>query len=108
MIQTRQPDHPVVRAALRADPSIVADIEDERRRELGLPPYSAQAKVSGPGAGAFVESLREAAREEVSIRGPLDGQFLLRAPTHEPLLDLLARTPRPAERLRVEVDPLRV
>ena len=108
VVQTRQPDHPVVRAAVRADPSIVADSEDERRRELGLPPYSAQAKVSGPGAGAFIESLREAAREAVSIRGPLDGQFLLRAPTHEPLLDLLARTPRPAERLRIEVDPLRI
>ena len=108
VIQTRQPDHPVVRAAVLADPSIVTDIERERRRELGLPPYSAQAKVSGPGAGAFVEALREAAREAVSIRGPLDGQFLLRSPTHEPLLDLLARTPRPAERLRVEVDPLRV
>lgn len=108
VVQTRQPDHPVVRAAVRADPSIVADIEDERRRELGLPPYSAQAKVSGPGAQVFIEVLRAEAGTAVSIRGPLDGQFLLRAPTHEPLLDLLARTPRPAERLRVEVDPLRV
>ncbi len=108
VVQTRQPDHPVVRAAVLADPSIVADVERQRRRELGLPPYSAQAKISGPGAGAFIESLREAAETAVSIRGPLDGQFLLRAATHEPLLDLLAGTPRPADRLRVEVDPLRV
>ncbi len=108
VIQTRQPDHPVVQAAVLGDPSIVAGVERQRRQELGLPPYSAQAKVSGPGAGAFIEAFREAAGEAVSIRGPLDGQFLLRAPTHEPLLDLLARTPRSAERLRIEVDPLRV
>lgn len=108
VIQTRQPDHPVVRAAVLADPSIVAGVERQRRQELGLPPNSAQAKISGPGAGAFIEALREAAGETVSIRGPLDGQFLLRAPTHDPLLDVLARTSRPAERLRVEVDPLRV
>jgi len=108
VIQTRQPDHPVVRAAVLADPSIMADIERPRRQELGLPPYGAQAKVSGPGSESFVSALREGAGSTVSIRGPRDGQFLLRAPSHDPLLDLLARTPRPAERLRVEVDPLRV
>ena len=108
VVQTRQPDHPVVRAAVLADPSIVADIERPRRQELGLPPFGAQAVVSGPGAQAFIESSRESAGTAVSIRGPLDGRFLLRAPSHDPLLDLLARTPRPAERLRVEVDPLRV
>ena len=113
--QTRQPHHPVVQAAVMADPSIVATVERDRRRELGLPPYGAQAKVSGPGAQAFTEALQEAAgtggaepRTAVSVRGPLDGQFLLRAWSHEPLLDLLARTPRPSERLRLEVDPLRV
>ncbi len=115
VVQTRQPDHPVVQAAVRADPSIVAVIEQDRRRELGLPPYGAQAKVSGPGAAAFIGALREAAGiagaepgTEVGVRGPRDGEFLLRARSREPLLDLLARTPRPAERLRLEVDPLRV
>ena len=108
VVQTRQPDHPVIRAAVRADPSIVATVEQERRRTLGVAPYGAQAKVSGPGAEAFITALQGAAGTAVSIRGPLDGQFLLRAPSHEPLLDLLAHTPRPAERLRVEVDPLRV
>ena len=108
VVQTRQPDHPVVRAAVLADPSIVADIERPRRQELGLPPYGAQAKVSGPGAEAFIEAFREAAGAAVGVRGPLDGQYLLRCSSHEPLLDLLAGTSRPAERLRVEVDPLRV
>ena len=113
-VQTRQPDHPVVQAALRADPSIVSAAEQDRRRALGLPPYGAQATVSGPGAEAFIAALREAgdAAEAgpggaVSVRGPLNGQFLLRAESHGPLLDLLARTPRPVQRLRLEVDPLR-
>ncbi|MYB27566.1 MAG: hypothetical protein F4X38_00355 [Acidimicrobiaceae bacterium] len=108
VVQTRQPDHPVVRAAVLADPSIAAAAESGRRRELGLPPYGAQAKVSGPGAEAFIAALKEVGDTAVSIRGPRDDQYLLRAPTHEPLLDLLAATPRPPERLRVEVDPLRV
>ena len=108
VVQTRQPDHPVVEAAVRADPSIAATVERERRRELDLPPYGAQAKVSGAGAETFIAALRTAANTAVGIHGPLDGQYLLRAPSHEPLLDLLARIPRPAERLRVEVDPLRV
>lgn len=108
LVQTRQPDHPVVQAAVRADPSIVATVERDRRRALGLPPYGAQAKVSGAGAEAFITALKKVGDTAASIHGPLDGQYLLRAPTHEPLLDLLAATPRPPERLRVEVDPLRV
>ena len=108
LVQTRQPDHPVVQAAVRADPSIVSTAERDRRRALGLPPYGAQAKISGPGAPAFIEALQAAADPAVSIRGPASGGFLLRAPSHQPLLDLLARAPRPGERLRVEVDPLRV
>ena len=114
LVQTRQPDHPVVEAAVRADPSILASVERDRRQALGLPPYGAQAKVSGAGAESFAEALRAVAgafgavSAPVSIMGPFDGQFLLRARSHEPLLDLLAAVPRPAERLRVEVDPLRV
>ena len=61
VVQTRQPDHPVVLAAVRADPSIVSAVERDRRRSMGLPPYGAQARISGPGAGAFVETLRDAA-----------------------------------------------
>ncbi len=108
VVQTRQPDHPVVAAAARADPSIVSTVERDRCRTLDLPPYGAQARVSGPGAEAFIEALRDEAGTEVSVRGPLNGQFLLRSGAHQPLLDLLARTPRPPERFRLEVDPLRV
>ncbi len=113
VIQTRQPQHPVIQAAVKADPTLGVDIERCRRQALGLPPFGAQARVSGAGAEAFVTALRHRQGElpgdtNVSVLGPFEGSFLLRAASHDPLLDLLAATPRPAERLRVEVDPLRV
>ncbi len=106
VLQTRQPDHEVVQAARRADPSIVAVAERDRRKALGTPPYGAQVLVSGAGAAAFMAAL--GTPPGVRIRGPLDGRWLLRADTHRLVLDALAATPRPSSRLRVEVDPLRV
>ncbi len=114
IVQTRQPDHPVVQAAVRADPSGVVAVEREIRHSLGLSPFGAQAQISGAGAASFVEALRlsvggaQHGVAEVSVRGPNKGKYLLRASSHSPLLELLARTPRPTERLRTEVDPLRV
>ncbi|MFQ5556759.1 MAG: hypothetical protein ACE5GB_04535, partial [Acidimicrobiales bacterium] len=105
VIQTRQPDHAVVQAALRADPSLVAVAERDRRRALQIPPYSAQALVSGAAAEEFIAALGRA--DGVRVRGPAQGRWLLRAATHETLLDALSRTPRPPGRLRIEVDPLR-
>lgn len=106
VLQTRQPEHEVVQAAVRADPSIVAVAERDRRMALGHPPYGAQALVTGAGAAAFIASFGHP--DGVRVRGPLDGGYLLRADEHGPLLDALAATPRPPSRLRVEVDPLRV
>ena len=106
VLQTRQPHHEVVRAAMRADPSLVAVAERDRRQALGTPPYGAQALVTGAGAAEFMASF--GSPPGVRIRGPVDERWLLRADTHPPLLDALAATPRPAARLRVEVDPLRV
>ncbi|MEZ5244710.1 MAG: hypothetical protein R2707_06425 [Acidimicrobiales bacterium] len=106
VLQTRQPDHEVVQAVVRADPSLVAVAERDRRQALGTPPYGAQALVAGAGAGEFIVSFGTPAG--VRVRGPVDDRWLLRADTHAPLLDALAATARPAARLRVEVDPLRV
>ncbi len=106
VLQTRQPEHEVVQAAVRADPSIVAVAERDRRKELGTPPYGAQVLVTGAGAEEFIASFGQP--DGVRIRGPLDDKWLLRADEHGVLLDALAVTPRPAARLRVEVDPLRV
>jgi primosomal protein N' (replication factor Y) len=106
VLQTRQPEHEVVQAAVRADPSLVAIAERDRRQPLGTPPYGAQVLVTGIGAPEFMASF--GSPDGVRVRGPVDDRWLLRSDTHEPLLDALAATPRPAARLRVEVDPLRV
>lgn len=105
VIQTSQPDHLVIQSAARADPSIVTDSERGRRRSMSLPPFSAQARISGAGAADFAEALDRGA---VVVRGPADGKYLLRASSHAVLLDALARTPRGRQRLRIEVDPLRI
>jgi len=107
-VQTRVPDHPVLTAAAAGDPAPVLDAETDIRRASALPPFSALAVVSGLLGGTYAEALGAAvgARTGVSVT-PLDeGRFLVQAPDHRALCDLLAGTPRPAGRgLRVEVDP---
>jgi primosomal protein N' (replication factor Y) len=106
VVQTRTPSHPVVQAALHADPDRWADDERARRQELGYPPYSALAAVSGAAAPAFVDNLGHPLG--IEILGPADGRWLLRAADHGTLCDALAATARPPGRMRLEVDPLRV
>lgn len=106
VLQTRQPDHEVVRAVTRADPSIVAVAERDRRRSLQIAPYGAQVLVSGAGAEEFLGALGRPSG--IRVLGPSDDRWLLQADTHEPLLNALKATPRPESRLRIEVDPLRV
>jgi primosomal protein N' (replication factor Y) len=116
--QTRVPDHPLLLAVERGDPTPVLADEVAIRRTSALPPFSALAQVSGALAPAYADALRPALEEPapalagggsdaVVTLSPLgDDRFLLRADTHDPLCDLLARTPRPSGRgLRVEVDP---
>ncbi len=106
VVQTRQPDHEVIVAAQRGDPSIVAVAERDRRQALGIAPYGAQVSISGAGAAEFMAAF--GAPEGIRVRGPVDDRHLLRADEHAPLLDAIAATPRPPGRLRIEVDPLRV
>jgi primosomal protein N' (replication factor Y) len=106
MVQTRLPDHDVVRAALLADPSRMAEHEIEQRRVLGQPPFSAQAEVSGASAEEFMERL--GSPSGVAVLGPVDGRWLVRARDHATLGDALAAVERPPGRLRVAVDPPRV
>jgi len=95
LVQTRLPDHPVLAAAVGADP----DRLDERalRRELRLPPYAALAAASGPAAGEYLAPLGG------TDLG--DGRWLLRSFDHRTLCDALAETARPVGELRVTVDP---
>jgi primosomal protein N' (replication factor Y) len=109
-LQTRVPDHPVLEAVVRGEPAPVLVEEAVIRRTSGLPPFSALALVSGPLAPAYADALaKEAAHAEgagivVTLAG--DGAWLLKAPDHDALCDLLARVDRPPGRgLRVAVDP---
>lgn len=103
IVQTRQPDHVVIESARRADPSLLAEIERSQREELGLPPFSAIAEVSGPGAAEFVSGVGAG----VTVAATPD-RHLLRAPDTKTLCDALGEAPRPAARVRVEVDPRRI
>ena len=111
LVQTRVPDHEVIRAIVLGDPSRFTDNELVRRRALRLPPAVALAEVSGPGSGTFAVALRETPEnleKTIEVAGPANGPFLVRAPSPEVLATALARCERPSERVRVSVDPPRV
>ena len=104
LVQTRLPDHPVIRAALLADPGVLSRAEGEVRAALRLPPVTAVALVSGPAAEAYVEDLRGT---QLELLGPDHGRWLVKAPDAATLADTLAVVPRPPGRLRVAVSPAR-
>ena len=106
VVQTRLPRHEVIDAALHADPGRLVAAERETRTALGYPPFSALAVVSGVAAPAFVDRLGSTAG--IDVMGPNDGRWLVRAPDHATLAEVLAAVERPPGRLRVEVDPHRV
>ena len=106
-IQTRQPEHPVVKAAVLGDPSRVLPDQLVLRQLLGFPPSSAVAAVSGAGAETVAAAVREL-EPGIRVEGPPGGPYLLRAPTQAMLCGVLAKVERPAERVRVEIDPLRI
>lgn len=103
LVQTRMPGHEVIDAALHADPSRLSVVEAARRAALRFPPETAVAAISGQAAPAFVAALAAG----LEVLGPANDRWLLRAPDHKTLCDVLAATPRPPGRLRIEVDPLR-
>jgi primosomal protein N' (replication factor Y) len=113
LVQTRVPEHPVLAAVALGEPAPVLAAEADIRRVSGLPPFSAVALVSGALGESYAAALTDAlAAVEPSRRSsvtvsPLDeGRFLVQAPEHQSLCDLLAAVTRPPGRgLRVEVDP---
>jgi primosomal protein N' (replication factor Y) (superfamily II helicase) len=108
LLQTRLPDHAVVRAAVAADPALLSDPETAIRHQLEFPPFASIAVVSGPGSAQYVEGLRDLAATPVQILGPDHDQWLVKAAEAAVLADALASVPRPPERLRVAVDPARL
>jgi primosomal protein N' (replication factor Y) (superfamily II helicase) len=103
IIQTRIPDHPVIRAGVAADPGLLADVEREQRRALALPPFSAVAELSGPAAEEYAGRIGPPATVAA-----LTDRWLVRADSTDELCDALASANRPSGRLRVELDPRRI
>jgi primosomal protein N' (replication factor Y) (superfamily II helicase) len=106
LLQTRLPEHPVVRAVQLGDPGRLIEGEAARRRDLRFPPAAAIALVSGAGAGEWVSAAPDVLGVEVLDGG--EGAWLVRAAGWEDLADYLAVVPRPAARTRIEVDPPRL
>lgn len=125
LVQTRAPGHPVIEAALLADPGRLAASEEAVRKALRLPPFAALAVLSGPGARELAGALE---RLDVAVlaghsdvRGELgavpgdpvelselgDERWVVRAADHAGLADALTAVGRPSERVRIEVDPVR-
>jgi primosomal protein N' (replication factor Y) len=109
-VQTRVPDHPALEAAARGETAPVLEAETAMRRLSGLPPFSALAVVSGRLAPEYGPALARAAEEDGSkavVSAAAEGTWVVQAPDHTTLCDLLARVERPPGRgLRVEVDPV--
>lgn len=107
LVQTRVPDHRVLRAASRAQPELFSS-EELELRELGeMPPYRGLAMVSGGGAAEFVEPL--AARLDLELLGPdRDGRFLVKGSDRSAVSHALSELARPKDgRVSVAVDPPR-
>jgi primosomal protein N' (replication factor Y) (superfamily II helicase) len=106
-VQTRQPEHPVLKAAVLGDPSRVLGGQLALRSLLGFAPAKAVAAVTGAGADDVAEAVRSL-EPGIRVDGPTGGPYLLRAPTQAMLCSVLAKVERPEERVRVEIDPLRI
>ena len=98
----------MIEAAVLADPGRLAASEEAVRKALRLPPFSALAVLSGPGARELAGALtgsRPGERVELSELG--DDRWVVRADDHASLADALAAVGRPSERVRIHVDPVR-
>lgn len=111
LVQTRAPGHAVIAAAQRADPEVLSVSEAPLRKALRLPPCSALALLTGPGAPAMASSLETFAAAHAT--GTLEvtqsdrERWVVKAQDQASLSDALAAAPRPQERVRIEVGPVR-
>jgi primosomal protein N' (replication factor Y) len=99
VLQTRRSEDPVIDALVRANVDAIVDDDVKIARMLGLPPYGAEAEVSGEGASTFVEGLRE---QPVTVSASTAG-FVVRASDVATLTGALRAVPRPLAKVRVAV-----
>jgi primosomal protein N' (replication factor Y) (superfamily II helicase) len=99
LLQTHQPEHPVMRALIAQDRDAFYDAEIEARRSAHYPPFGRLASlvVSGPDkhdTQSFARALVRAARahEDVRVLGPADAPLSLLRGRHR--LRLLVKAPR--------------
>jgi primosomal protein N' (replication factor Y) len=105
LVQTFLSDHPVLRAAVGADPGKLVDTERATRTLLQLPPYGAYAELSGAGSDEFVASLPSTT--DVTIVGGNE-RWVARSGDWMTLGAHLNHGVRPpGSRLRIAVDPPR-
>lgn len=88
LLQTYQPDHPVMQALIAGDRDSFIASEAECRREAGMPPYGRLAAlvVSGPDANALDDYTRRLSRA-----APRDPAFQVLGPVPAPLALLRGR-----------------
>lgn len=120
LVQTRVPGHEVLRAVISARPTVASEVEEERRRDLGYPPFGGLAEIRGHDDAVSGAATRLAAEEGVRVDGPVPVghragvavvSALVRAPTVEELADAFHRCDVSAsgpDGVRVEIDPRRV
>jgi primosomal protein N' (replication factor Y) len=117
-VQTRDPEHYALRAALRRDYEGFARAELSRRRAAGYPPYSHLAVLTLEGSESGVLHAVESTRPDpgVDLLGPIPlengsrWQAILRARDRESVAAAARRAARGASRVRgvrvqVDIDP---
>jgi primosomal protein N' (replication factor Y) len=114
LVQTRIPEHEVLRAVVARDLQVASEPEVVRRRASGFPPFGGLAELTGA-ADAVTTAATVLTTRGITVFGPSPWRSGARALTHashvEELCDALAVAGPEARRhgrLRVEVDPLRV
>ena len=105
LVQTRQPDHPVLAAARDADPGLLSSHDRALRSQLGFPPFGALAEIAKSAAPVFIERLGRPLGLDIAAVG--ENRWIVRATDRERLLDALAAVERPPGRLRLAIDPSR-
>ncbi len=128
LLQTTQPEHPVMQALVSGDRDRFLEIEAEQRRQAGMPPFTRLAALilSGPDPEPVDRAARDLARcaprqEGLQVLGPAPAplailrglhrrRFLVRARREVKLQDLLrawtAQVKLPGSlRLKIDIDP---